>query len=461
MPEDTNPVNPAPEPPAPPPPREPAEPAGGCPGCPLGAAPDATETPEPAGEPVAPAAPAEPAPAAPPRERKPRPGWLASAHCGKMSRLEMFAAPAERGFECGRKVIVRTDRGTELATVVFGPRQADFAALPRDPYPILRAASAADLAHQQRIETELEPAEFEDAQQTIAAQRLAMKLVEVEHLFGGEKLVFYFMADGRVDFRALVREMARKHRARIDFRQIGVRDEARLLAEYEHCGRPLCCRQFLRGLEPVTMRMAKLQKATLDPAKISGRCGRLMCCLRYEDETYAYLRGKLPGRGAYVLTEDTAGQVLAEDVMAQKVTVGTADGRRVVVPVKAIKQVSDKPLAPPERKLVIPEPPPPRPAPPPAAAAAPAPSPGAGPRRRPDAPGPAQPPAGPRPPGAGRSPQPPRPEGPGAPQQPGQGQGQGRGRRRAGRRRRGGRPGPGPGPSRGPGPGARPGAGPP
>ena len=324
----------------------PAEPCGGCPGCPhqAGATEPETsgpsETPEPAGEPVAAPAddPASP-PAPPVRERKPRLGWVATAHLGKMSRLEYLSAPTERGFEPGRKVIVRTDRGTEMGTIVFGPRELDMNQLPRETLAIVRAATAEDLAHQKRIEEELEPAEFDDCQKTIALHRLPMKLAEVEHVFGGEKLTFYFMADGRVDFRALVREMARKHRARIDFRQIGVRDEARLLAEYEHCGRPLCCRQFLRGLEPVTMRMAKLQKATLDPAKISGRCGRLMCCLRYEDETYAYLRSKLPGRGAYVLTEDTAGQVLSSEVISQKVTVGTHDGRRVVVAVKDIKQV--------------------------------------------------------------------------------------------------------------------------
>jgi hypothetical protein len=218
------------------------------------------------------------------------------------------------------------------------------------------------------------------------------------------------------------------------------------LAEYEHCGRPLCCREFLRGLEPVTMRMAKLQKATLDPAKISGRCGRLMCCLRYEDETYAYLRGKLPGKGAYVLTEDLSGQVIAEDVISQKVTVITAEGRRVAVPVPTIKQVSDKPLPPPERKLVLVEPPrapsPPPSAPRPAAAAAE--RPGAQPQRSGQ-------PRPPRPGGPGR--QEGRPQGgaPGQPQGgpgprpggPGGGGGGGGGRRRRGRGH--GRRGPGPG----------------
>ena len=116
-----------------------------------------------------------------------------------------------------------------------------------------------------------------------------MKLVAAEHLFGGDRIIFYFVSESRVDFRALVRDLAHEFQTRIEMRQIGVRDEARLLGDYERCGRPLCCRAWIKELEPVSMKMAKVQKATLDPTKISGRCGRLMCCLRFEHETYREL----------------------------------------------------------------------------------------------------------------------------------------------------------------------------
>ena len=121
-----------------------------------------------------------------------------------------------------------------------------------------------------------------------------MKIVDAEHIFGGERIVFYFMAEGRVDFRELVRKLAQEYQTRIEMRQIGSRDEAKLLGDVESCGQECCCLQFLQLLKPVNMRMAKMQKATLDPSKISGYCGRLKCCLRYEDETYMDLKKSLP-----------------------------------------------------------------------------------------------------------------------------------------------------------------------
>ncbi len=296
-----------------------------------------------------------------PRKRAPRPGILCTALHGKMSRVDYFSAPTEHGLPHRSKVILRTERGTEMGAIVASPRKADLAQLDKRPGEVLRAATAEDLERQRSIEQDIEPTELAECTEEVANHKLPMTLVAAEHLFGGEKIVFYFMSDGRVDFRKLVREMARKYRTRIEFRQIGVRDEARLLAEYEHCGQPLCCRQFLRGLEPVTMRMAKLQKATLDPAKISGRCGRLMCCLRYEQEVYSHLRSKLPPKGVYVLTEELAGQVLSGDIISQRVTVNTGS-KRAAVYVKDIKEISREPIAQPAPKL-SPEPlPQPRPA---------------------------------------------------------------------------------------------------
>jgi cell fate regulator YaaT (PSP1 superfamily) len=201
---------------------------------------------------------------------------------------------------------------------------------------ILRAASQEDLDRAERIRDEHEPAEMLYCREKIRELSLPMRLATVEHLFGGEKIVFYFRSDGRVDFRALVRDLAREYRTRIEMRQIGVRDEARLISDYEHCGRPLCCKAFMQGIEPVTMRMAKLQKTTLDPAKISGCCGRLMCCLRFEDDVYRELRKGLPPRGAIVSTGEVTGEVRGAEVLSQKVIVRTADGNEVMVPLSQV-----------------------------------------------------------------------------------------------------------------------------
>jgi len=157
----------------------------------------------------------------------------------------------------------------------------------------------------------------------IKANSMPMKLAGVEYLFEGEKIIFYFLADGRVDFRVLVKDLAKQYRTRIEMKQLGVRDAARLLAEYEPCGRRLCCKGFLNNLEPVTMKMAKSQKTTLDPAKISGRCGRLMCCLRYENHVYRELKANLPRKNTIVVLKSGRAKVLNHDVLLQRVLVET------------------------------------------------------------------------------------------------------------------------------------------
>ena len=164
----------------------------------------------------------------------------------------------------------------------------------------------------------------------------ARRLAAVEHLFGGEKVIFYFLAESRVDFRALVRELAREYRTRIEMKQIGARDEAKLLGDYEHCGRELCCRGFIRALEPVTIKMAKSQKATLDPAKISGACGRLMCCLRFENPIYQQLKRQLPRKGKRVKTPKGEGEVLNYDIIAQTVLVEESSGEKVTYKVEEL-----------------------------------------------------------------------------------------------------------------------------
>ncbi len=158
-----------------------------------------------------------------------------------------------------------------------------------------------------------------------------MELVDVERILGGERLVVYFLADGRIDFRQLVRDLAKQFQTRIEMRQIGVRDEAKLLADYGDCGQPICCANFLSKMPPVSMKMAKLQKATLDPSKISGRCGRLKCCLRYEYDTYESLSRELPSPGSLVLTREGNVTVIAQDILSQQLTVKTEDNRRIMI----------------------------------------------------------------------------------------------------------------------------------
>ena len=153
----------------------------------------------------------------------------------------------------------------------------------------------------QRIERLLdnERQEFDSCRRLIGQRHLQMELVDVEHLFGGERIVFYFLAEKRVDFRELVKDLAREFQTRIEMRQIGVRDEAKLLADYGDCGKPVCCNTHMAVMPPVSMRMAKLQKSTLDPSKISGRCGRLKCCLRFEQDVYEeFSAGAAAGRHA-------------------------------------------------------------------------------------------------------------------------------------------------------------------
>jgi cell fate regulator YaaT (PSP1 superfamily) len=172
---------------------------------------------------------------------------------------------------------------------------------------------------------------------------LPMQLVDVEHLFGGERIVVYYLAEGRVDFRELVRMLAGEFQTRIEMRQIGVRDEAKLLADYGDCGKPVCCNTHLAVMPPVSMKMAKLQKATLDPTKISGRCGRLKCCLRYEFDTYEQLQRQLPSLGSRVMTPGGRAKVVGQEILAGQLLVETADGLRKLVPLSDVTPSSDGP----------------------------------------------------------------------------------------------------------------------
>jgi cell fate regulator YaaT (PSP1 superfamily) len=259
---------------------------------------------------------------------------------GAMRRLGGFDAggldpPPARG----DRVIVRTDRGHEVGDVLAAATPATLATLPDPSHgTIVRRMTPQDVTRQHHISTTLRDDDYHLAVNLFAQHHLPMTLADVERLFGGEKIVFYFLAEGRVDFRELVRTMAREFQCRIELRQIGPRDEAKLLADYGDCGRPVCCSSFLMVLPAVSMRMAKVQKAGLDPNKLTGRCGRLKCCLRYEQDVYDEHAGQLPAIGARVVTAAGSGKVIAQELLAKRVLVHFDDGRRL--PVRADELLS-------------------------------------------------------------------------------------------------------------------------
>ncbi len=249
---------------------------------------------------------------------------------GAMRFLGEFDAEG-RDYPRSAEVVVRTERGLELGQTLCEatPRVVQMLADPTRGR-IVRVLTDQDRAERERLR-EAEGRELESCGRFVAQRKLQMELVDVEHLFGGERIVFFFLAEKRVDFRELVKDLAREYQTRIEMRQIGVRDEAKLLADYGDCGKPVCCNTHMAVMPPVSMRMAKLQKSTLDPSKISGRCGRLKCCLRFEQDVYEEFQTELPPVGVRVVTAKGQGRVLAQEVLARKVLVEFEDGRRIPV----------------------------------------------------------------------------------------------------------------------------------
>jgi cell fate regulator YaaT (PSP1 superfamily) len=263
-----------------------------------------------------------------------------------MRMLGLFAPPGDQRYQRGLKVIVRTDRGLEVGEILCDATDQVVAALKDPPEgALLRAMSAEDAHEQARIQEQAHQ-EYVVCQRCIAQCNLEMELVDVEHIFGGERVIVYYLADGRVDFRQLVKTLAGEFQTRIEMRQIGVRDEAKLMSDYGDCGQPTCCNNHLVEMPPVSMKMAKLQKATLDPTKISGRCGRLKCCLRYEFETYEHLLKLLPPIGARVMTPAGRAKVLGHEVLAQQLLVETEDHRRTLIALTEVTLPSDAPSPP-------------------------------------------------------------------------------------------------------------------
>lgn len=248
-----------------------------------------------------------------------------------MRMLGVFTTSRGELFARGAQVVARTDRGLEVGEVLCEAAEDAVAGL-NEPGKgqILRSATSDDKLEVERLRTQQER-EASACERLISEMQLPMQLVDVEHIFGGERVVVYYLSETRVDFRELVKKLAGEFQTRVEMRQIGVRDEAKLLADYGDCGKPVCCNTHLSEMPPVSMKMAKLQKATLDPTKISGRCGRLKCCLRYEYDTYEQLQKELPPVGCEVLTANGRAKVLAHEILARQLLVETEDRRRVLI----------------------------------------------------------------------------------------------------------------------------------
>jgi len=281
-------------------------------------------------------------------------GPAVAVRYGRMNAVGEFSCPSDFRTKPGSKLVISTERGIEIGEPIDFTCSQCSPCIAReqmrsysrnsggDAYQlrsgrVLREATEADLIELNHIERDTNE-KLKTCARFAADLELEMKIVDCEHLFGGERIVFYFMAEHRVDFRELVRRLAAEYQTRIEMRQVGARDEARLLADYETCGRECCCRNFLKTLKPINMQMAKLQKATLDPAKVSGRCGRLKCCLRYEHETYDTLVRRMPRVGSRIACREGVGKVIDRQLLTQLVRVLDDDGRLFTIPIDEITQ---------------------------------------------------------------------------------------------------------------------------
>ncbi|HIW74964.1 MAG TPA: stage 0 sporulation family protein [Firmicutes bacterium] len=259
-----------------------------------------------------------------------------------MSKVYFFD-PAGHKPERGSMVMVETARGMECGEVVAANREVDESEIVKPLKKVVRPATAEDI-RRSKENAEKEARAFAICQEKIAAHKLDMKLTRVEYTFDNSKILFYFTADGRVDFRELVKDLASVFRTRIELRQIGVRDEAKMLGGLGICGRPFCCSQFLNDFQPVSIKMAKEQGLSLNPTKISGACGRLMCCLKYEQEAYESLLKSTPRAGALVSTREGKGVVTEVSLLTGMLKVRldkSPDSPPVSVNVRDIKVIRD------------------------------------------------------------------------------------------------------------------------
>jgi cell fate regulator YaaT (PSP1 superfamily) len=244
----------------------------------------------------------------------------------------------------GDRVIVETEQGVAFGTVVSPPQPRSPKLMIHPLKPVYRLATPEDIEQAKLLEIKEEEA-FKFCQDCIQKRELPMHLVRVESLFDGSKMVFYFTAAKRVDFRELVRDLVQQFRTRIELRQIGVRHQAKMIGGLGNCGRPFCCSSFLQDFAPVSVRMAKEQNLSLNPSKISGCCGRLMCCLTYEFQTYMDLKAGLPKVGKVISWPEGEGKIIRQNVINQTLIVEMADGREVEVPVAQVHPEQSKVLA--------------------------------------------------------------------------------------------------------------------
>ncbi len=236
-------------------------------------------------------------------------------------KIYFFAPGRYKDIRVGQNVIVETARGVEYGNVVLGEREVDDNSVIQPLKPVIRVATKDD-DERERRNRDKEKDAFKICLEKIEKHKLDMKLIQVEYTFDNNKVLFYFTADGRIDFRELVKDLASVFKTRIELRQIGVRDEAKIMGGIGVCGRPLCCATYMPEFVPVSIKMAKEQNLSLNPTKISGVCGRLMCCLKNEEETYEELNSRLPNVGDIVTTADNfKGEVSSVNVLRQRVKV--------------------------------------------------------------------------------------------------------------------------------------------
>ncbi len=258
---------------------------------------------------------------------------------GAMRALGVMTSRAKDEFARGDQVVIRTTRGLEIGQVLCQATDDALSHLDQAPNGnILRGVTPQDANEARHLESTKEE-KLRTCQAVIDQFGLPMKLIDIEQVFGGERIVVYFLSEDRIDFRDLVKGLAAQLQTRVEMRQVGVRDEAKLLADYGDCGLPICCATHLSKMPPVSMKMAKVQKATLDPTKISGRCGRLKCCLRYEYDTYQELRAELPPIGAQIVTANGRARVVDHEILSQQLLIETDDMRRVIIPAGEVLSV--------------------------------------------------------------------------------------------------------------------------
>jgi cell fate regulator YaaT (PSP1 superfamily) len=287
---------------------------------------------------------------------------LTTVRYGSLNLRGLFTVETSEDVKAGDRCVVRSARGMELGVVLAQPIEDGGATQGQNKVgcgesacgscatsqgTVLRRASADEVkrAGEQKKRGVMDEVRY--AREKSREYRLGLKVVGAEYLFEKEKLILHFASVGRADFNHLVRDMGQRFKTRIELKQIGARDEARLTGDVASCGRELCCRSFLHDLQPVAMRMAKQQKKTLDPTKIAGQCGKLKCCLRYEDQVYVDLQKSLPRRNSWVRIEEGIGKVVNVDLLLQKLVLEAENGERKIVHVSQLLETGLKPPRPP------------------------------------------------------------------------------------------------------------------